>query len=94
MLTCGSQGKWSPTTFSTSTLSTPPAKPRPPTVDPVNVGMFSVRVDWRAPDEHGSSIAAFTLRCCHDGSEHTVLPCACVTTLRAVGLFGGGLTQS
>ena len=62
-------GRWSPTTFSIMTLATAPAKPPPPVILTKNVRMFGMRVDWTAPDECGSSIVAFRLRRCHDGSE-------------------------
>jgi hypothetical protein len=49
------QGKWSATTVSTTTLATPPAQPQPPAVDPRHVELFSLRVGWTSPDEHGSA---------------------------------------
>lgn len=66
------QGKWTPTTFSTTTLATEPAKPDPPVVHPRHVKMFGLRVEWLTPNENGSSIVSFTVRLCHDGSEVAV----------------------
>ena len=66
------QGKWSRATFSTMTRSTRPSPPPPPFVIPSSIGMFGLRVDWRAPEENGSAITRFVLRMCHDGSTMTV----------------------
>ena len=66
------QGKWSATTVSTTTLATPPAQPQPPTVDPRHVELFSLRVGWTSPDEHGSALVGYKLRCCRDGTAHNL----------------------
>jgi hypothetical protein len=64
------QGKWSATTFSTTTLATPPAKPDAPIVH--DIGLFGMRLEWVAPDEHGSSIASYKLRNNYDNTEHAL----------------------
>ena len=66
------QGKWSRATFSTMTRSTRPSPPLPPFVPPSSISMFGLRVEWRAPEENGSSITRFVIRLCHDGSTVTV----------------------